>query len=170
MAMQTHTLDLAQLALASGEGRRLDLETRVDPLVLAEQRYGAVDAVAVRIDVSRTTSGYSLRLRADVSLEGPCMRCLEGAERHVPIDAREIDQPGGGEDLTSPYVDGDELDVGAWTHDALALALPARILCREECRGLCAVCGENLNSAGPGHTHEPEPDPRWAALRELRLE
>ncbi len=168
--MRTHTLDLAQLALASGEGRRLDLETRVDPLVLAERSYGAGDAVPVRIDVSRTTSGYSLRLRADVSLEGPCMRCLEGAERQVLIDAREIDQPGGGEDLTSPYVDGDELDVGAWTHDALALALPARILCREECRGLCAVCGENLNIAGPGHTHEPEPDPRWAVLRELRLE
>ncbi|MDQ4071362.1 MAG: DUF177 domain-containing protein [Actinomycetota bacterium] len=170
MAVRTHTLDLAQLALASGEGRRLDLETRVDPLVLAERSYGAGDAVPVRIDVSRTTSGYSLRLRADVSLEGPCMRCLEGAERQVLIDAREIDQPGGGEDLTSPYVDGDELDVGAWTHDALALALPARIICREECRGLCAVCGENLNSAGPGHTHEPEPDPRWAVLRELRLE
>ncbi len=98
------------------------------------------------------------------------MRCLEGAERMVGIDAREVDQPGGGEDLTSPYVDGEELDVGAWTRDALALALPARILCREECRGLCAVCGENLNTAEPGHTHAPEPDPRWAALRELRLE
>ncbi len=170
MATQTDTLDLAQLALTSGEGRRLDLETRVDPLVLGERRYAAGDAVAVRIDISRTTSGYSLRLRADVSLEGPCMRCLEAAERDVGIDAREVDQPGGGEDLASPYVDGDELDVGAWTHDALALALPARILCREECRGLCAVCGENLNTAGPGHRHEPKPDPRWAALRELRLE
>lgn len=168
--MPTHTLDLGQLALTSGEGRRLDLETRIEPLVFAERRYAAQDTVSVRIDISRTTNGYSLRLRADVSLEGPCMRCLEGAERQVGIDAREVDQPGGGEDLTSPYLDGDELDVGAWTHDALALALPTRILCREECRGLCGVCGENLNAAGPGHTHEPQPDPRWAALRELRLE
>jgi DUF177 domain-containing protein len=168
--MQTDTLELGQLALSSGEGCGLDLETGVEPLVLAAQRYGAADAVSVRIDVSRTTNGYSLRLRADVSLEGPCMRCLEGAERKVGIDAREVDQPGGGEDLASPYVDGDELDVGAWTRDALALALPARILCGEDCRGLCAVCGENLNTAGPGHTHEREPDPRWAALRELRLE
>jgi len=168
--METHTLDLGQLALASGEGRRLDLDTRVEPLVLAEQRYAAEDAVSVRIDISRTTKGYSLRLRADVPLEGPCMRCLEGAERVVGIDALEVDQPGGGEDLTSPYLAGEELDVGAWTRDALALALPARILCREECRGLCAVCGENLNTAEPGHTHAPEPDPRWAALRELRLE
>ncbi|HEV2771511.1 MAG TPA: DUF177 domain-containing protein [Thermoleophilaceae bacterium] len=170
MAMDTHTLDLGQLALTSGEGRRLDLATRVEPLVLAGQRYVAEDAVAVRIDISRTTKGYSLRLRAGVPLEGPCMRCLERADREISIDAREIDQPGGGEDLTSPYVDGDELAVGAWTRDALALALPARIVCREECRGLCGICGENLNTAGPGHAHEPAPDPRWAALRELRLE
>lgn len=170
MPGETHALDLGQLALTSGEGRRLDLETRVEPLVLAGQRYAPEHAVPVRIDISRTTNGYSLRLRADVPLEGPCMRCLEGAERNVAIDAREVDQPGAGEELSSPYVDGDELDLGAWTRDALALALPAKIVCREECRGLCPICGENLNTAGPEHAHEPEPDPRWAALRELRLE
>ena len=168
--MERHTLDLGQLALTSGEGCRLDLETRVQPLVLAGQQYAPRAAVPVRIDVSRTTNGYSLRLRADVPLEGPCMRCLERADREIPIDGREVDQPGGGEDLSSPYVDGDELDLGAWTRDALALALPAQIVCREECLGLCAICGENLNAAGPEHGHEPEPDPRWAALRELRLE
>ncbi len=170
MALETHTLDLGQLALTSGEGRRLDLETRVEPLVLAGQHYAPEAAVPVRIDVSRTTNGYSLRLRADVALEGPCMRCLERAGREIPIDGREVDQPGGGEDLTSPYVQGDELDLGAWARDALALALPAQIVCREECRGLCAICGQNLNFAGPEHGHEPEPDPRWAALRELRLD
>jgi Predicted metal-binding, possibly nucleic acid-binding protein len=77
---------------------------------------------------------------------------------------------GRGEDLSSPYLDGDELDLHAWARDALALALPAQIVCRDECRGLCPECGENLNEAAPEHGHEAEPDPRWAALRELRLE
>ncbi|HZC12983.1 MAG TPA: DUF177 domain-containing protein, partial [Thermoleophilaceae bacterium] len=117
-----------------------------------------------------TTSGYSLRLRASVPLEGPCMRCLEGAGREIAIDAREVDQPGGGEELDSPYLEEEQLDVRAWARDALALALPTQIVCRDECLGLCSVCGENLNEAGPEHTHEPEPDPRWAALRELKLE
>jgi uncharacterized protein len=170
----TDRLDLGRLALTAGEGRRLDLDARVDPLVLGGQRYAVPDAAEgaahVRLDVSRTTSGYSLRLRADVELEGPCMRCLENAGRTVTIDAREVDQPGGGEDLDSPYVDVDELDLAAWTHDALALALPTQVVCREDCRGLCAVCGENLNTAASDHAHAPAPDPRWAALRELRLE
>ena len=55
------------------------------------------------------------------------------------------------------------LDLHAWARDALALAVPSNLLCREDCAGLCPVCGANLNEAGPDHHHEPEPDPRWAA-------
>ena len=62
-----------------------------------------------------------------------------------------------------------ELDLGAWAHDALVLALPPQLLCRSDCAGLCAVCGESLNDAEPGaHDHPREPDPRWAKLRELQ--
>jgi uncharacterized protein len=43
------------------------------------------------------------------------------------------------------------------------------VLCRPDCAGLCPVCGEDLNAAGPDHAHEREPDPRWAALRDLNL-
>ena len=51
-----------------------------------------------------------------------------------------------------------------------ALAMPVQVLCRDDCAGLCAICGENLNRAGPAHAHEREPDPRYAALRELKLD
>ena len=122
------------------------------------------------VDVSHTTSGYSLRLRFDTVLDGPCVRCLEDAGRSVAVDAREVDQPGGGEELNSPYLEDEQLDVAGWARDALVLALPAQIVCSDDCKGLCPVCGENLNQAGPAHQHEPEPDPRWAALRELKLE
>jgi len=98
------------------------------------------------------------------------MRCLEAAHPAVVVDSREIDQPGGGESLSSPYLTADELDLGGWLRDAAALALPVQIVCRQDCLGLCAVCGENLNTAGPEHAHELEPDPRWAALRELKLD
>jgi uncharacterized protein len=126
--------------------------------------------VRATLDVTRMMGGYSLRLRYEAELAGPCMRCLEHAGRRVRVDAREVDQPGGGEELDSPYLEEGQLDLRAWTRDALVLALPAQIFCRDECLGLCAVCGANLNVAGPEHRHEPEPDPRWAALRELKLD
>jgi len=98
------------------------------------------------------------------------MRCLADAELPVEVDAREVSQPGGGEELQSPYLVDGVLDMHGWARDALALALPNRVLCRADCAGLCAICGADLNQEGPDHGHEPEPDPRWAKLGELKFD
>jgi uncharacterized protein len=84
--------------------------------------------------------------------------------------AREVSQPGEGEELESPYVQDGVLDLKAWARDALALTIPTQILCRPDCAGLCPVCGTDLNEAGPEHAHEQEPDPRWAKLSELHFD
>lgn len=155
--------------LHSGEGRRLDLETGIEPFAFGGQDYRAdPPVVPLVLDVSRTTSGYSLRLRLDAQLQGPCVRCLGEADHRVSIDSREVDQPGGGEEMDSPYVQGDELDVHAWARDALVLALPAQIVCSEECLGLCAECGANLKELGAEHSHAAPVPSRWAVLDELR--
>jgi len=151
-------LDLGALAMSSGEGRALDAPVRLDPLAFGGQTYSARGGdVQARIDLSRTSSGYSGRLRFQVALSGPCMRCLEEADRTVAVDAREIDQPGGDEETTSPYFEGTALDLRGWARDALALALPLQIICRDDCLGLCPVCGQNLNHAEPGHAHARAP-------------
>ena len=170
MAARTDIFDLGGLHLSSGQGRRLDLQVAVDPFMLSGERYGVAPG-EVALDVSRMTGGgYSLRLRFEARVAGPCMRCLEGAEPVIAVDAREVDQPGGGEELDSPYVsDAAALDLRGWTRDALLLALPDQVVCRAECAGLCPTCGASLN-ADPAHAHEREPDPRWAKLRELRLD
>jgi len=170
VAGTSNTIDLGRLGLSSGEGSSLNAAIEIEPVELGGQRYTARGAVTdARVDISRTTTGYALRLRFGLRLEGPCMRCLEEAADQLSIDAREVDQPGGGDDLRSPYLDGDELDLKSWARDALVLALPARILCGPDCRGLCSVCGENLNEH-PDHAHEREPDGRWAKLSELKLD
>jgi uncharacterized protein len=171
MAARTDSLDLATLGLVSGEGRRLTLGVAPGSFDFGGTYYDVEPAqVDATLDVSRMThGGYALRLRFAAGLTGPCMRCLEPAEPKVDVDAREVDQPGGGEELRSPYVEGEVLDLAAWARDAYALALPAQVVCREDCAGLCPKCGVNLNE-DPGHAHEAEPDPRWAKLRELRFE
>ena len=167
----TDTFDLGALSLSAGEGRRLDLAASTPPVELGGERYDIQPRpLPVTLDVSRMTGGgWALRLRFSARLEGRCMRCLEPAAPAVVVDAREVEQAGAGEELDSPYVESDALDLRAWTRDALALARPAKLLCRQDCAGLCPVCGENLNDA-PEHAHEREPDPRWAKLRELKLD
>jgi uncharacterized protein len=167
-------IDLDRLSLPSGGGARLDLSLAVEPLELGGQVYTvSPDPVEARLDVSRPSGGYAFRLRFPVSVEGPCMRCLEGARLEAEVDAREVDQSETEDDeLRSPYVDeANELDVERWAHDATVLALPNQILCRSDCAGLCPDCGESLNDADPSaHEHEKPIDPRWAALDDLKLE
>jgi DUF177 domain-containing protein len=170
MAKQT-TIDLDRLALSPGQGTRFDLEVEPGEIKLGDSEYGfGTGPVGARLDVSRTATGYALRLRFEGELSGPCVRCLADASQRIEVDAREVDQPASqDEELLSPYVDAAVLDVAAWAHDALALALPQQVVCREDCAGLCPVCGESLNDAEAGaHDHPSEPDPRWAKLRELQ--
>jgi len=170
---QTTIIDLARLSLSHGEAARLDLPIRLEPLELGSQTYiPEGDALETRIDVSRPSNGYAFRLRFSLRIEGPCMRCLEPAAVEAAVDAREVDQADtDDEELRSPYVDEDELDLGRWAHDAAILALPTRILCRPDCAGLCPVCGESLNDADPDdHKHDSGGDPRWAKLDELKLD
>jgi uncharacterized protein len=73
--------------------------------------------------------------------------------------------------MRSPYVEEGVLDVEHWANDALVLALPAKPVCREDCAGLCPVCGESLNDADPAeHKHPSGGDPRMAKLKDLKLE
>jgi uncharacterized protein len=127
--------------------------------------------VPVELSISRMSGGgYALRLRFSAAVRGPCMRCLRDACPRVEVQTREVDRPGGGDELDSPYVHEETLDLAGWARDAFALALPVKILCREDCAGLCPVCAADLSDAGPRHRHELAPDPRWAKLRELKLE
>lgn len=172
MPVRTDTFDLGGLRLSSGAGRRLDLDVAIDPLVLGGERY-EVDPylVPVQLDVSRTNAnGYALRLRFDATLAGPCMRCLKDATPTVAVESREVSQPGEVEDLVSPYLRGEVLDLHAWARDALALSLPAQLLCRPECAGLCAICGADLNGATAEHEHAALSDSRWAKLSEIRFQ
>jgi DUF177 domain-containing protein len=173
VAQAATIIDLAQLSLSHGEGRRLDLPVRLAPLELGGQEYAVdPDTVSARLDVSRPSGGYAFRLRFPFRLEGPCMRCLDAAALEAEVDAREVAQEGtDDEELRSPYVEDEQLNLGRWAHDAAILALPSRLLCRSDCAGLCPVCGESLNNTDPSaHEHESEPDPRWAKLKELKLE
>jgi DUF177 domain-containing protein len=172
MAPKTHDFDLAGLRLSAGEGRRMQLDVPIEPLMLGGERYAAMpERVPVELDVSRMMGGgYALRLRFQAALEGPCMRCLKHAERSVEVLTREVDRPGAGEELQSPYLHDEALDLAGWARDAFALAAPVKVLCRGDCAGLCPVCAVDLNDAPSDHAHESAPDRRWEKLRELKLD
>ena len=166
----TAVLDLRPLRLRLGEVRRERVDVELEPFQLGGQRYEASPlSVPVDLELAQPSGATLFDLRAHVLLTGPCMRCLGNAEVGIDAAAREFHDPDAppGDELRSDYVDENRLLVGAWTRDVVALGIPDQILCRPDCAGLCPVCGRDLNVEPHEHA-EHEPDPRWAALAELR--
>lgn len=166
------TFDLRNLRLRPGEEHREQVEVELEPLRLGGQEYLPEPlAVPAQLRVARATSGTVLELSGRVRLEGPCFRCLTETALELPLELREYHSSDAeaSDEERSEYVAGDVVDLSAWARDAVALALPDKILCRSDCAGLCPVCGKDLN-AEP-HVHEEErADSRWAALEALREE
>jgi uncharacterized protein len=163
------TLNLRTIKLRSGEQYQDVKQTALEPLDLGGQRYLPVpEEVPAELTLTRASTGTVFELRFDVRLHGPCYRCLEDAVLELPISAREYQATNPESDeMRTPYLERDNLDLSAWARDALALELPDKILCRPDCAGLCPICGKNLNDEPHEHA-EPKSDSRWAALAELK--
>ena len=164
------SFDLRQLKLRTGEQFRESRDVTLDPLVLGGQEYAPEPAeVPAELTITKASTGTVFELAFRASLHGPCVRCLTDSALELSVRAREYQasNPDADEELRSPYISENTLDLSRWAQDALVLELPEKILCRPDCAGLCAVCGKDLNLEP--HTHdELAADSRWAALDELR--
>jgi DUF177 domain-containing protein len=166
-------IDLRALDLAPGSETRLRVRVPAVELRLGGQDY-RVEPPEPEVDlrIARSLSGVHLTLRTEVELVGPCWRCLEEARVRLAVESEEFAAEGRpadapfDEDLDSAYVEDLQLDAAGWARDAIAEAVPATILCREDCAGLCPTCGANRNVVDCGCI-VVETDPRWEALREI---
>ncbi len=161
---------LRKVRLRSGEEHREAIPIELEPFELGGQRYLPVPhEVPAELRVTQATSGLVLGIGFVVRLHGPCMRCLADAVAELTVEASEYhdSRTDAAAELRSEYVVEDQLELSAWARDAIAEALPESILHAPDCKGLCPVCGKDLNLEP--HEHEDSrPDPRWAALEGLR--
>jgi uncharacterized protein len=131
----------------------------------------------VELHVERDGDDVVVTGQVGATVPATCGRCLEEfpVGVRVPIDVRFIPRPPtghhvelGSDDLDLDFYDHDELNLATLVESETALALPMKPLCREDCRGLCPVCGGNRNLVACA-CQERAPDPRLAALRDLAV-
>jgi uncharacterized protein len=146
-----------------------------------EDEFAIVQPVSLVCDIEKDKRQFTLTGVVQSTLVLRCSRCLETFE--LPVHARfdlryqpravlleaqgetEIQE----DDLATTYYDNDEIDLGQLMIEQFYLALPMKPLCSEDCRGLCPVCGTNLNR-GTCDCRRQWEDPRFAALRAMKKE
>ena len=142
----------------------------VDDSVFDEVDLDLRKPVQVSGRITRAGPGrFYWRGRIGTSIGGECRRCLAALETSIdePVDILFAEGADAEDPAEYPIPeDLDILDLRDAVREELVLAAPAFALCRDDCAGLCARCGKDLNT-GPCEC-SPQPDPRWAALEALR--
>jgi uncharacterized protein len=139
--------------------------------------YRIVAPVDLAFEIHKDKDKFRLVGHVTTELELACSRCLEPFRLPVaaPFDLRylpvsEVSSDGerevGDEDLETSYYENDAIDLNELLREQFYLALPMKPLCRDDCRGLCAQCGTNLNTGSCDCAPVWE-DPRLAPLKQL---
>ena len=138
-------------------------------------------AAPLKIDGTAVLKNAEVRVRGALrgSIEADCDRCLRPVPMPIDLsfDAHLVaggNQDGGqnvelaDQDLDYSVFEGEWVDLDELAREQILLARPTRLLCREECRGLCANCGADLNQDQKCGCADAETDPRWGALAALK--
>jgi uncharacterized protein len=139
---------------------------------------GQADLVEEHHGKHEVVQDIRLRGKLETDLEVACARCLEPVslpvKRSFDLLYRPLGVDAGHEELSVTdaeaeigYYEGEGLLLEDVLREQVLLSVPLKSLCREECKGLCAHCGRNLNE-GECSCSEQMEDPRWAALKEIR--
>ena len=161
-------LDVSQLIQNDGAVKELDFSYKMEEL-----SFNGLDIVfetpfELKGAVKNIAGILELNLDADVSFKTQCARCLDDVKVQLSFEVSEVfsktepDNPD--DDIT--VLDSGNIDLDEVIERAFVGALPISYLCSEDCKGLCSVCGCNLNTDTCTCEHD-NTDPRLAALKQF---
>lgn len=147
------------------------VEPEMDKLLLRRTSYRISHKEPFTLSVQKKDNKLYITGSTEVRLIMLCDRCLTEVEQPFQVTIDRVYDPGLPEDGERDvdelsFLDGCMLDADKLIHDELVLALPTKVLCKEDCKGLCSICGTNLNLSSC-NCSEKIADPRMAAIKDI---
>lgn len=172
---ETNTLNLFDLFTSSRKKRIEEVDFSDKSMNFVHESYDIINKSKVCLNFESYEVG-KIRLKGNFSviLQIPCDRCLEDVA--VPIELEfeqeliaEDKQTEEEHDEMCSFLIGNEFDVNEFVKLNVLMNMPSKVLCHDDCKGLCPVCGNNLNDHECG-CDSFVPDPRMARIKDIFLE
>ncbi len=166
-------IQLTDVLSQDGQVLHREVPLELESVEVGAERFVLSEKSPVILDITHI-GGQVLQVeaRCQVAAEIPCGRCLKKVTRDFQVlFSRNVDMKEAGEEQTEQldeysFITGRELDVEDLVHKELLAQWPLRVLCREDCKGICSRCGADLNTQ-ECDCEKQDLDPRMAAIRDI---
>lgn len=173
MAPRLHELRLNARELLRQPGLRKSVDVSLPASDLTVDDDRVTGDIGVALVATSNIDGIVVEGTITMPWRAPCRRCLAEVAGTAMIDVDEVYQddvgPGGDIGDDAFPIEGDQIDLVPAVREAVLLELPDDVLCRDDCAGICPVCGIDRNQASC-ECDTSVRDDRWAALADLELE
>ena len=166
-------IDLRELLSGTKEELVVSANLDMDVVKTSRYSYDIIKKEPVVLKISKLGKNkLMISGKSTLTLEIPCDRCLEPVARTISYSIdKEIDLSEDTSDTEEDqeekdYIDGYNLDVDRLVFGEILVEMPAKTLCKEDCKGLCLKCGANLNIAECGCDRESL-DPRMSVFKDI---
>ena len=168
--MQIHLSDVTD---SEGKHIQLQPELELDKISFQMGDYPILEKTPLELEITNTGNKVlELKGIGSVTVGIPCDRCLEQVAVKIPyeieqkLDMKKSDTERVQDLDENDYLTGMDLDVDRLVYLEVLMSWPLKVLCREDCKGICSRCGKNLNKGSCGCAEEPK-DPRMAAISDI---
>ena len=166
-------IDLSEILSLEGKTQVVEAPVSMDSFQSKLGDFPVAEKEPLSLTITNTGKKVlKIEAKGRITVNIPCDKCLKDVPTEFDINfEQEIDMQASKEDRIKDldeinYVTGCSLDVEQLVHNEILIHWPLRVLCKDNCRGICPVCGMNLNE-GSCDCDQSVPDPRMAVISDI---
>lgn len=144
----------------------VDLSEQIEDSAAYPHIVGFMEPVRIEGILRNENECFILEAKGETKVSLLCDRCLTPVATEIHFNIEERFSHTGRDDEETETFSGDQIDLADYVKRGILEALPMKVVCREDCKGLCPVCGKDLNTGDCG-CDTTEIDPRFESLRAL---
>ena len=166
-------IDLSEILSLEGKTQVVEAPVSMDSFQSKLGDFPVAEKEPLSLTITNTGKKVlKIEAKGRITVNIPCDKCLKDVPTEFDINfEQEIDMQASKEDRIKDldeinYVTGCSLDVEQLVHNEILIHWPLRVLCKEDCRGICPKCGKDLNE-GSCECDQTCPDPRMAVISDI---